>query len=138
MKRKYVARHNWFGEDALQFIGEKLEAVAPLSGTMSKALSSVGVTPPRELNQLAQSFQDNVIAPQAPTGANLADNVLNFFSQVMGQKASGQPVTGVNKIVANGGERVLNRLTLSEEPLFQVLLVAVIVGAIIYLIAKLV
>lgn len=133
-RRKYYAQKNWFGDDLLQFTGEKLEALAPLADTMSKALTQVGVEPPRELGQLATAFQTNVVAPQAPTGADLTDNVLNFFSMVMGQKQSGKTLTGANKTVADGGQKVLNSLTFTESPWFQAVLVAVVVGAIVALI----
>ncbi len=132
-------KNNWFGEDILNNLTNTASDLQPLATTMSDALRSVGITPPSELANLAQSFHDNIVVPANGTmSGNIGDNILSFVSQNMTALANGLGLSKTNKIVANGGNNAVSSLQLSgkisdmfSNPLTWIF-IAVVIGGIIY------
>jgi hypothetical protein len=124
----------------LSGIEENISGLQPLANSMATALQQVGIKPPSELADLADAFQQNIVAPVSGSISNqsVGTTIVDFFRQQMTAKANGQKLPPHLNTVANGGNSVLGVLGIQQffsNPLVVVAFV-IIIGTIVYLIAK--
>lgn len=138
-----MKKHNWFGSDIINALGDTTEALQPLASTMASALRQAGVNPPSELNSLAATFQEKIVNPITPgPSGSLGSTIIDFVRAQMTAKNQGQKLPPVLNTVAKGGNSVLSRLEnqaffsdLFSNP-FVVIGIVSIVGLVVYLIVK--
>lgn len=136
--------HHFNINDTLSKLSNDVAQLQPLASTMSNTLTQIGVTPPRELNNLTATFHDAVVAPvQGAISQNPVNNVLAFFRNAVTKVQSGQPTTPTEQTAGTGAASVLSRLqsnaTLSglfSSPVMIVVVVAIIGVIIIYLFVR--
>ena len=115
---------------------EKYKVLKPLMPVMNLALKSVGETPGKTVDVTAEKFYDKIVRPSGKIGVmnfsqdypkltpaqmtvNSADNardtivdaILSFARTARNKEDAGQPLTGVEKILADGSRVVERSLT---------------------------
>lgn len=153
---------------------EKYRILKPLQPVLKLALESVGETPGKSLDVTAEKFYNKVVRPSKKTGVmnfqmdypeintsqmtidsadnardTIIDAILSFARTARDKQDAGQPLTGVEKILADGSRVVEKNLTekakeqagqkLGESILFnrrtQLIILGAIVGIILITVA---
>lgn len=115
-------------------VAGKASEIAPLAGSMSAALTNLGIQPPKELSQLAAAFHSNVVQPNTPvTGQSPVNDIINYFGSMMKAQKSGQPLSSTQKIVAAGANQV-SMGGITFNPIY--IIGAAVVIVVIVLVAK--
>lgn len=119
---------------------EKYRVLKPLMPVMNLALKSVGESPGKTVDVTAEKFYDKIVRPSGTIGVmnfsqdypkitpaqmtiNSADNardtiidaILSFARTARDKEDAGQPLTGVEKILADGSRVVEKSLTESVK-----------------------
>ncbi len=117
MKTNAKKLHNYFGENLLSSIGSSLTDLQPLASTMSDGLKAAGISPPSELNALADSFNKNIVAPVSGTlgGSNVGGNILDYISKQVTAFSNGQSLSKVNSVIGQGGLDTIGKLSFQQR-----------------------
>lgn len=111
-------------------IQQSLAPLTPLADTMKKALVSIGIKPPDNIQDIAALFNQHIAAPSGQSSGNAADTILAYFTAAIKAKNAGQNLSNTQNIVANGGLSLIDELEaeittgqIFKNPFFWVALV---------------